>query len=166
MLATGELAAGVGIGALLILGTGLLGAMLDRRLRAHALVLERRRDAQKLEALGQLAGGIAHDFNNLLTAILGHAEFLKQDPGIGDESREDIEQIEAAASRAAELTRQLLAFGRRQVLAPRPILLNEVVADTMRMLGRVVGENIEVKVLTAPDLAAHHGGPEPGRPRS
>jgi NO-binding membrane sensor protein with MHYT domain/nitrogen-specific signal transduction histidine kinase/CheY-like chemotaxis protein len=152
VLATGELAVGVGIGALLILGTGLLGAMLDRRLRAHALVLERRRDAQKLEALGQLAGGIAHDFNNLLTAILGHAEFLKQDPGLGAESREDIEQIEAAASRAAELTRQLLAFGRRQVLAPRPILLNEVVADTMRMLGRVVGENIEVKVLTAPDL--------------
>jgi NO-binding membrane sensor protein with MHYT domain/ActR/RegA family two-component response regulator len=152
LLATGELAAGVGIGTLLILGTSLLGAMLDRRLRARALVLERRRDAQKLEALGQLAGGIAHDFNNLLTAILGHAEFLKQDPAIGDESREDIEQIEAAASRAAELTRQLLAFGRRQVLAPRPILLNEVVADTMRMLGRVVGENIEVKVLTAPDL--------------
>jgi NO-binding membrane sensor protein with MHYT domain/nitrogen-specific signal transduction histidine kinase/ActR/RegA family two-component response regulator len=152
VLASGELAAGVGIGALLILGTGLLGAMLDRRLRAGALVQERRRDAQKLEALGQLAGGIAHDFNNLLTAILGHAAFLKQDPAIGDESREDIEQIEAAASRAAELTRQLLAFGRRQVLEPRPILLNEVVADTMRMLGRVVGENIEVKVLSAPDL--------------
>jgi len=153
VLASGELAAGVGLGAFLILGTGLFGAMLDRRLRARALVQERQRDAQKLEALGQLAGGIAHDFNNLLTAILGHAAFLKQDPAIGDESREDIEQIEAAASRAAELTRQLLAFGRRQVLEPRPILLNEVVADTMRMLGRVVGENIEVKVLIAPDLA-------------
>ena len=127
--------------------------MLDRRLRARALMLERQRDAQKLEAMGQLAGGIAHDFNNLLTAILGHAAFLKQDPGIGEASREDIEQIEAAASRAAELTRQLLAFGRRQVLEPRPMLLNEVVSDTMRMLGRVVGENIEVKVLPAPDLA-------------
>jgi nitrogen-specific signal transduction histidine kinase/CheY-like chemotaxis protein len=127
--------------------------MLDRRLRARALLLERQRDAQKLEAIGQLAGGIAHDFNNLLTAILGHAAFLKQDPGIGDASREDIDQIEAAASRAAELTRQLLAFGRRQVLEPRPMLLNEVVSDTMRMLGRVVGENIEVKVLPAPDLA-------------
>jgi NO-binding membrane sensor protein with MHYT domain/CheY-like chemotaxis protein len=153
LLATGELAVGVSMGTLLILGIGLLGAMLDRRLRARALLLERQRDAQKLEAIGQLAGGIAHDFNNLLTAILGHAAFLKQDPGIGDESREDIEQIEAAASRAAELTRQLLAFGRRQVLEPRPMLLNEVVSDTMRMLGRVVGENIEVKVLPAPDLA-------------
>jgi NO-binding membrane sensor protein with MHYT domain/nitrogen-specific signal transduction histidine kinase/CheY-like chemotaxis protein len=152
LLATGELAVGVGLGTLLILGIGLLGAMLDRRLRSRALLLERQRDAQKLEAIGQLAGGIAHDFNNLLTAILGHAAFLKQDPGIGDESREDIEQIEAAASRAAELTRQLLAFGRRQVLEPRPMLLNEVVSDTMRMLGRVVGENIEVKVLLAPDL--------------
>jgi NO-binding membrane sensor protein with MHYT domain/nitrogen-specific signal transduction histidine kinase/ActR/RegA family two-component response regulator len=153
LLATGELAIGVSLGTLLILGTGLLGATLDRRLRARALLLERQRDAQKLEAIGQLAGGIAHDFNNLLTAILGHAAFLKQDPGIGDASREDIDQIEAAASRAAELTRQLLAFGRRQVLEPRPMLLNEVVSDTMRMLGRVVGENIEVKVLHAPDLA-------------
>jgi NO-binding membrane sensor protein with MHYT domain/nitrogen-specific signal transduction histidine kinase/CheY-like chemotaxis protein len=153
LLATRELAIGVGLGTLLILGVGLVGAMLDRRLRARALLLERQRDAQKLEAIGQLAGGIAHDFNNLLTAILGHAAFLKQDPGIGEASREDIEQIEAAASRAAELTRQLLAFGRRQVLEPRPMLLNEVVGDTMRMLGRVVGENIEVKVLPDPDLA-------------
>jgi NO-binding membrane sensor protein with MHYT domain/CheY-like chemotaxis protein len=153
LLASRQLGIGVGLGTLLILGIGLVGAMLDRRLRARALLLERQRDAQKLEAIGQLAGGIAHDFNNLLTAILGHAAFLKQDPGIGDASREDIEQIEAAASRAAELTRQLLAFGRRQVLEPRPLLLNEVVGDTMRMLGRVVGENIEVKVLLAPDLA-------------
>ncbi len=153
LLATKQLAVGVGLGTLLILGTGLVGAMLDRRLRARAMLLERQRDAQKLEAIGQLAGGIAHDFNNLLTAILGHAAFLKQDPGIGDASREDIEQIEAAASRAAELTRQLLAFGRRQVLESRPMLLNEVVSDTMRMLGRVVGENIEVRVLLAPDLA-------------
>ena len=71
-------------------------------------------DAQKLEAIGQLAGGIAHDFNNLLTAILGHAAFLKQDPASEDPAGEDIEQIERAASRAAELTRQLLAFGRRR----------------------------------------------------
>jgi two-component system, cell cycle sensor histidine kinase and response regulator CckA len=153
LLATRQLAVGVGLGTLVILGIGLVGAMLDRGLRSRSLLLERRRDAQKLEAIGQLAGGIAHDFNNLLTAILGHAAFLKQDPGIGEASREDIEQIEAAASRAAELTRQLLAFGRRQVLEPRPMLLNEVVSDTMRMLGRVVGENIEVKVLPAADLA-------------
>ena len=153
VLATRQLALGVGLGAIVILGIGLLGAMLGRRLRARALVLERQRDAQKLEAIGQLAGGIAHDFNNLLTAILGHAAFLKQDPAIGQESREDIDQIEAAASRAAELTRQLLAFGRRQVLDPRPMLLNEVVDDTMRMLGRLVGENIEVKVMSDPDLS-------------
>ena len=153
LLASAHLAIGVAIGTLLILGVGLFGAYLDRRLRAKAQSLERQRDAQKLEALGQLAGGIAHDFNNLLTAIMGHAEFLKQEPGLSDSGREDIGQIEAAASRAAELTRQLLAFGRRQVLEPRPMALNEVVGDTMRMLGRVVGENIEVKVALAPDLA-------------
>ena len=161
VLATPQLAVAVGLGALAILGIGLLGATLDRRLRSRALLLERRRDAQKLEAIGQLAGGIAHDFNNLLTAILGHAAFLKQDPGIGETSRDDIDQIEAAASRAAELTRQLLAFGRRQVLEPRPVLLNEVVSDTMRMLGRLVGENIEVKVLPMPDLA--HTMVDPGQ---
>jgi two-component system cell cycle sensor histidine kinase/response regulator CckA len=153
LLASAHLAVGVAIGTLLILGVGLFGAYLDRRLRSRAQTLERQRDAQKLEALGQLAGGIAHDFNNLLTAIMGHAEFLKQEPGLSDSGREDIGQIEAAASRAAELTRQLLAFGRRQVLEPRPMALNEVVGDTMRMLGRVVGENIEVKVAMAPDLA-------------
>jgi signal transduction histidine kinase/CheY-like chemotaxis protein len=153
ILATRELAAGVGVAAMLILGLGLLGAMLDRRLRARALILERQRDAQKLEAIGQLAGGIAHDFNNLLTAILGHAAFVKHDLDPRDPRREDVEVIERAASRAAELTRQLLAFGRRQVLEPRPMLLNEVVSDTMRMLSRLVGEHIEVKVLTAPDLA-------------
>ena len=153
LLATRELAAGVGLGTLLILGIGLLGATLDRRMRARALLLERQRDAQKLEAIGQLAGGIAHDFNNLLTAILGHAAFLKQEPGLGQSGRDDIEQIEAAASRAAELTRQLLAFGRRQMLEPRPILLNEIVVDTTRMLQRLVGEHIEVKLLPSPELA-------------
>ncbi len=94
--------------------------MLDRRLRRPRPALERQRDAQKLEAIGQLAGGIAHDFNNLLTAILGHAAFSQAGRRLGEASREDIEQIEAAASRAAELTRQLLAFGRRQVLEPGP----------------------------------------------
>ncbi|MBA3318998.1 MAG: response regulator [Gemmatimonadales bacterium] len=153
MLATRQLGVAAGLGSILVLGVGILGAILDRRLRIRAVLLERQRDAQKLEAIGQLAGGIAHDFNNLLTAILGHAAFLKEDPGIGAASREDIEQIEAAASRAAELTRQLLAFGRRRVLEQRPLLLNDIVDDTMRMLGRVVGEHIEVKVLPAPDLA-------------
>jgi signal transduction histidine kinase/CheY-like chemotaxis protein len=153
LLATRQLAFGVSLGTLLILGVGLLGAMLDRRLRARAYMLERQRDAQKLEAIGQLAGGIAHDFNNLLTAILGHASFIKQDMELNDPRRDDVEQVERAASRAAELTRQLLAFGRRQVLEPRPILLSEVVNDTMRMLGRLVGENIEVRVLTGPELA-------------
>jgi two-component system cell cycle sensor histidine kinase/response regulator CckA len=107
--------------------------------------------AQKLEALGQLAGGVAHDFNNLLTVIAGHAEMLLMnatDPAM----RQDLSQIQLASERAASMTRQLLAFSRQSVLEPRVTSLNAVVTDTEALLRRTIGAAIELVVRTAPDL--------------
>jgi len=111
------------------------------------------RQSQKIEAVGQLAGGIAHDFNNLLTIIKGNVELaLHQLPG-GVTLRNDLEQIAHAASRAALLTRQLLAFSRKQVLTPAVLDLNEVVADAERMLRRVIGEDIAFITQLAPKVS-------------
>ncbi|MFP5352308.1 MAG: ATP-binding protein [Actinomycetota bacterium] len=105
---------------------------------------ERLRQAQKMEAIGQLAGGIAHDFNNLLNVILGFTDVLRE--RIGDAAAaEDLEEIRKAAERAAELTRQLLAFSRREVVAPRVLQLNDLVADMERMLRRTLGEDIDLR---------------------
>ncbi|MBJ7353269.1 MAG: PAS domain-containing protein [Thermoleophilaceae bacterium] len=102
---------------------------------------QRARQAQKLEAIGQLAGGIAHDFNNALTAIRASAELALMD--LKDESlRDDLLQIDRAAEHAAELTRQLLAFSRQQVLKPEPTDLNQVLSETMSLAHRLIGENI------------------------
>ena len=109
------------------------------------------RQAQRLEAVGQLAGGIAHDFNNLLTAIRGYAELLQRSLPASDANRADAEQILLAADRAASLTRQLLAFGRRQVLQPRVLDPADVVAGVAPMLRRLLGEHIELVTHAAPD---------------
>jgi PAS domain S-box-containing protein len=104
--------------------------------------------AQKLDAVGRLAGGVAHDFNNLLTAISGYAEFLLAGLAEGDPLREDAIEIQRAADRAAALTRQLLAFSRRQVLQPQPLDLGEVARDLEGLLGRLLGEHVELHAAT------------------
>ena len=110
--------------------------------------------AQKMEAVGRLAGGVAHDFNNLLTAISGYSEFLvSQLPG-DSVLRHDAEEIRRAAERAAALTRQLLAFSRRQVLQPKVIDLNNVVAEMEELLRRLIGEDVELATISYPRLTS------------
>ena len=114
---------------------------------------ERLNQAQKLDAIGRLAGGIAHDFNNLLTVITAHSSFLLGSiDGTEVGQRADVEAIERAALRAASLTQQLLAFGRKQVLQPRIVDLNTIVFDTNKMLRRLIGEHIEVVTALGSDL--------------
>lgn len=104
------------------------------------------RQSQKLEAVGQLAGGIAHDFNNLLTAILGYSEMLLERFETDDEAREKIRQIKRAGERAADLTKQLLVFSRKQILQPAVLDLNQVVTGTSQLLQRLIGENIRIEL--------------------
>src|SRR5437773_6131039 len=110
------------------------------------------RQAQKMEAVGRLAGGVAHDFNNLLTAILGSVELLLRELAPASPLRQDATEIKKAGERAAALTRQLLAYSRRQVLNPEVLDLNRVVADMDRMLRRLIGEDVDLVTRPAPDL--------------
>jgi PAS domain S-box-containing protein len=113
---------------------------------------EQFRQAQKMEAVGLLAGGVAHDFNNLLTIISGYAAFLLADPTLSETHGRDLNEIVVAASRAADLTRQLLAFSRKQVLRPRILEVNEAVVAVERLLRRVIGEDVEVVSRLSLDL--------------
>ncbi|MBI1966852.1 MAG: PAS domain S-box protein [Gemmatimonadetes bacterium] len=110
------------------------------------------RQAQKMEAVGQLAGGVAHDFNNMLTAIIGLSALLLRDRTLAGPHRREVEEIQDAARRAATLTQQLLAFSRRQVLQPTVLDLNVVVAEMEELLRRLVGEHIELATSLATDL--------------
>jgi len=110
------------------------------------------RQAQKMEAVGRLAAGVAHDFNNLLTVILGYSDLVLGDLAPGDRLRDSLEEVKKAGERAAGLTRQLLAFSRQQLLEPRELELNTVVTDCARMLQRLVGEDITLKVELDADL--------------
>ena len=108
--------------------------------------------AQKMEAVGRLAGGVAHDFNNLLTVITSYTQLLLDELAPTDTKREDLEQISKAAAGAAGLTRQLLAFSRQQVIQPRIVDVNEIVAGAEKLLRRLIGEDIELVAVRAPDL--------------
>ena len=109
---------------------------------------EQLRQAQKMEAVGRLAGGIAHDFNNVLTAIFGYTDLLLDQLRPDDPRRSDVEEIRRAADRAASLTRQLLAFSRKQVMQPRLIDMNDVLTGIRKLLARLVGEDIRVEIQT------------------
>jgi two-component system, cell cycle sensor histidine kinase and response regulator CckA len=128
-------------------------------------VTERRRleeqlvQAQRMEAVGRLAGGIAHDFNNLLTGILGYSDILRAGLAEDDPLRADADEVRKAADRAASLTRQLLAFSRRQVLQSRVIDLNKVVEEMERMLRRLIGEDVELVTACAADLGPVEADP-------
>ena len=115
--------------------------------------------SQKLDSLGRLAGGIAHDFNNLLTGITGYASLLLERAGGDTELARDLGEIKRAADRAAELTKQLLAFGRRQMLKPRPLDLNTVLADVGGFLQRLIGDHVELELLPAPGLGIVRADP-------
>ena len=115
--------------------------------------------SQKMEAVGQLAGGVAHDFNNILTAIVGYTDLLAAELGSNVRQLEDLEEIRKAARRAAALTRQLLAFSRKQVLEPRIIDVNAVVLNLDKMLRSLISENIELKTDLADNLGAARADP-------
>src|SRR5271166_1968437 len=117
------------------------------------------RQAQKMEAIGRLAGGIAHDFNNLLMVISGYSEFLLERLGPDPPLRGPAQEIANATQRATSLTRQLLAFSRKQMLAPKVLDLNEVVAENLKMLTRMIGEDIDLVMVPAPALGAVRADP-------
>ncbi len=125
----------------------------DRRAQEDlARTQEQLRHAQKMEAIGRLAGGVAHDFNNLLSVVLTYTKLMLGDLLPDSPMRRDLEEVHRAGMRAAELTRQLLAFSNQQVIQPRVVDLNQVVAGMEHMVRRLLGADIEVTVLRAPDL--------------
>jgi len=133
------------------------GLMYD--ITEHKRLEDQVRHSQKMEAVGQLAGGVAHDFNNLLMVIQGHNERLRDRLAPDDPARKDLTEIESAVNRAAALTRQLLAFGRKQVLRPKVLDLNVVLAGVANMLRRLIGDNIELIVNPAASLGGVKADP-------
>lgn len=136
---------------------GLVGAILDITDRTRAekereKLEEQLRVSQKMEAIGSLAGGVAHDFNNLLCVILSYTAFALEGAQEGDLLMDNLLEVKKAANRAAALTRQLLAFSRKQVLQPVPLNLNQIAADIEKMLRRILGEDIDFLQKLAPDL--------------
>ena len=126
----------------------------ERRAAEEALRLSelQLRQAQKMEAVGQLAGGVAHDFNNVLTAIFGYADLLLDGFAAEDPRRADVEEIKNAANRAAALTRQLLAFSRKQMMQPRRLNLNDVIQNIHKLLMKLLGDDVELRIETDPLL--------------
>ncbi len=118
---------------------------MDRDVTARRRLEEQLRQAQKLEAVGQLAGGVAHDFNNILAAIMMHLGLLQTSPELSDATRHSLGELESEARRAAGLTRQLLMFSRRSVLDKRTLQLNDVVTNLLKMLRRLIGEHVDLR---------------------
>ena len=130
--------------------SGVIGVATDITERVQ--LQEQLRSMQQLEAIGRLAGGIAHDFNNLMNIVLGYADLLSAETNLTERMKNGIDQVRRAAARAASLTHQLLAFSRKQVLQPKVLDLNEIVADVQKMLSRVIGEDIELVSRLHPSL--------------
>ena len=130
----------------------LVGSMID--LTEHQLLEEQLRQSQKMEAIGRLAGGVAHDFNNIITVIKGNTGLLLESMAITDSRRDDVRQIADAADRAGGLTRQLLAFSRKQILKPRVLSVNDVVKNLEPMLGRLIGEDVAVETRLADGIGS------------
>jgi two-component system cell cycle sensor histidine kinase/response regulator CckA len=133
--------------------------VLARDVNKRVTLEEELRQSQKMEAIGRLAGGIAHDFNNMLTAILGHNRFLLRALPKDSDEYNDAQQIEIASKRASELTQQLLAFSRRQVLQPVVMELNQTIREMEIMLRRLIGEDIEFAMALDPDLHSIRADP-------
>jgi signal transduction histidine kinase len=131
------------------------GETIDRKLAEHALVESEKRlqHSQKMEAVGTLAGGIAHDFNNLLTAIIGNAQLALAKLRPEDQLYDRLIEIEHSGKRAAELTRQLLIFSRRERLEPRTLDLNDTIGAFAKLLRRIIGEDIDLRFKAAADLS-------------
>jgi two-component system, cell cycle sensor histidine kinase and response regulator CckA len=126
-----------------------IGMDITRQKELHERLLQ----AQKMEAVGNLAGGIAHDFNNLLTVIAGYCQLLAARRGMPADARRDLSEVRRAVDRASALTAQLLAFSRRQVLAPRVVNLNEIISNLRPMLRRLIEEHVQLEFRLAEDLA-------------
>jgi PAS domain S-box-containing protein len=138
-----------------IIGAVVVGRDITEQQRAEAEranLQAQLEQAQKMESIGRLAGGVAHDFNNLLSVILSYAGFAAEALRESDPLRADVVEIQAAARRAATLTRQLLAFGRKQILKPEPLDLRKVITGTENMIRRLLGEDIEVVVRFSDDI--------------
>jgi PAS domain S-box-containing protein len=136
----------------LVLGGREVQLVLATDVTERRLLEQQLRQGQKMEAVGQLAGGIAHDFNNLLTAILGYADLLATEAGEESPLLGSIEEIRKAGERAANLTRQLLAFSRRQLLEPKVLNLNALVSNIEKMLRRLIGDHVELVTALDPRL--------------
>ncbi len=131
---------------------GLIGTVLD--MTEKIKIEEQLRQAQKMDAIGRLAGGVAHDFNNMLSVIIGHAEILREDMEKTGLATTNLEQIHDAAKRSANLTKQLLAFARKQTIEPKILNLNQVLEDMLKMLNRLIGEDIDLTWIPGKDLWA------------
>ena len=123
-----------------------------RDITARKRLEDQLRQAQKMESMGRLAGGVAHDFNNLLTGITGLAGFVREATEAGSQEREDLTEVLALTDRAAGLTRQLLAFSRQQKLQPEVLNVNLLICDETKMLGRLIGEDVEFRFLPGADV--------------